>query len=178
MKEKLERKIEQDICFQTIIKDIIEHRTDQEIKKFRQHFNTDCFEHCYVASYYCYKICKKLKLDYISAARGAMLHDLFLYDWRIKNSHSGLHAFTHGKTAYENASKIFELNKIEKDMIIKHMWPVTISFPRYLESYILTFVDKYCAMRESFEDLTNDFSIKKALNYSYLFLLFIIFKKK
>ena len=135
------------------------------MKKFRQHFNTDCFEHCYVASYYCYKICKKLKLDYISAARGAMLHDLFLYDWRIKNSHSGLHAFTHGKTAYENASKIFELNKIEKDMIIKHMWPVTISFPRYLESYILTFVDKYCAMRESFEDLTNDFSIKKALNY-------------
>lgn len=27
------------------------------------------------------------------------------------------HAFTHGKTAYENATKIFELNEIEKDMI-------------------------------------------------------------
>ena len=25
---------------------------------------------------------KKLGLDYVSATRGAMLHDLFLYDWR------------------------------------------------------------------------------------------------
>lgn len=90
-----------------------------------------------------------------------MLHDLFLYDWREKGNRSGFHAFTHGKTAYENASKIFELNKIEKDMIIKHMWPVTISFPRYLETLILTFVDKYCATRESFEDLFQDFLYEK-----------------
>lgn len=178
MKEKLEKKIQEDVDFQEIIEDLIKNETVQEMKNFRQHFNTDCFEHCYVASYYCYRICKKLKLDYKSAARGAMLHDLFLYDWRIKDNHVGLHAFTHAKTAYDNASKIFELNKIEKDVIIKHMWPVTLAFPRYLESYILTLVDKYCAVMESFEDLRNDFSIKKALNYSYLFLLFVIFKKK
>lgn len=91
---------------------------------------------------------------------------------------SGFHAFTHGKTAYENASKIFELNKIEKDMIIKHMWPVTISFPRYLETLILTFVDKYYATRESFEDLFQDFSIRKAFRYSYVFLALIIFRRK
>lgn len=178
MNKNIEEKILDNNEFQMIIKDLIENETVQEMKNYRQHFNTNCFEHCYLASYYCYKICKKLKLDYKSAARGAMLHDLFLYDWRNKNSHNGLHAFKHGKLACQNASNIFELNKIEKDMIIKHMWPVTISFPRYLESYILTFVDKYCAIKEAFEDLTTNFSIKKAFKYSYLFLTLLIFKKK
>jgi len=28
------------------------------------------------------------------------------------------------------------------------MWPVTIRFPRYAESYIITLVDKYCATME------------------------------
>lgn len=178
MKEKLEKKIQENSEFQVIIKELIENETVQKMNNFRQHFNTSCFEHCYVASYYCYKICKILKLDYKSAARGAMLHDLFLYDWREKNNHSGLHAFTHPQTAYDNASKIFELNKIEKDVIIKHMWPVTLTFPKYLESYVLTIVDKYCAVKESIEDLRNDFSIKKAFRYSYLLFLFVIFKKK
>ena len=37
---------------------------------------------------------------------------------------------------------------IEKDIISKHMWPVTFSAPKYLESYTITFVDKYCAVKE------------------------------
>ncbi len=178
MNKKLENKITKNIEFQNIVNDLIENKTVQEMKNYRQHFSTSCFEHCYAASYYCYRICKLLKLDYKSAARGAMLHDLFLYDWREKGNRSGFHAFTHGKTAYENASKLFDLNKIEKDMIIKHMWPVTISFPRYLETLILTFVDKFCAIQESFEDLFQDFSIRKAFRYSYVFLALIIFKRK
>ena len=47
-----------------------------------------------------------------------------------------------------NAQKLFILNEIEKDIILKHMWPVTFSAPKYLESYIITFVDKYCAIKE------------------------------
>ena len=42
-----------------------------------------------------------------------MLHDFFLYDWRIKNGRKGLHAFTHGKTACKNASELFELSEKE-----------------------------------------------------------------
>ncbi len=49
-----------------------------------------------------------------------MLHDLFLYDWRKKqDDRKGLHAFTHPKTAYKNASKLFALNEKEKDIILK-----------------------------------------------------------
>lgn len=164
--------------FKEIISDIKDNETVLEMKKYRQHFDTTCYEHCITASYYCYKICKRLNLDYKSAARGAMLHDMFLYDWRKPNASGGLHAFKHGKIAYENASKIFNLNDIEKDMIIKHMWPVTLSFPKYPESFILTFVDKYCAFEESVYDFFHNFSLKNSIKHAYLLLIFILFKKK
>ena len=106
-----------------------------------------------------------------------MLHDLFLYDWRKREpNRKGLHAFTHGKTACENACKLFDLNEKEKDMIIKHMWPVTVAFPKSLEGFILTFVDKYCAMSESFDIIKSRLFMKKAFRYAYLFLSLIIIK--
>ena len=56
MNVKLESKISEDSEFQNIIQDLIRNKTVQEMKNYRQHFNTSCYEHCYVASYYCYKI--------------------------------------------------------------------------------------------------------------------------
>ena len=134
--------------FNEIIKNIINDKQVLEMKKYRQHFNTTCFDHCYDVAYECYKISKKLNLDYVSATRGAMLHDLFLYDWRNKEGRNNIHAFTHGKIACKNALKSFELNDKEKDMIIKHMWPVTLIPPKSCEGIILTIADKYCAVKE------------------------------
>ena len=94
--------IDKDIEFQNIIKELIENETVKQMKQYRQHYETTCFDHCYTVSYYCYLICKKYHLDYKSAARAGMLHDLFLYDWRIRQpDRKGLHAFTHGMTAYK-----------------------------------------------------------------------------
>ena len=105
--------------FLNIIEELVNNKTVQEMKKYRQHYETTCFDHCYMVSYYCYLICKKYHLDYISATRAAMLHDLFLYDWRVRQpGRKGLHAFTHGKTACDNASKLFDLSQKEKDMIL------------------------------------------------------------
>ena len=120
MKVNIKELMDNDKEFQSIIRELIENDTVQEMKKYRQHYETSCFEHCYTAAYYCYLICKKYDLDYRSATRAAMLHDLFLYDWRKKQPNKkGLHAFTHGKTACENACKLFNLNEKEKDIIIK-----------------------------------------------------------
>lgn len=151
MKTKTEILSKENTEFQNIIKELVLNDVVQQMKNFTQHYSTTRFDHCYCAAFYCYLICKKLHLDYISATRAAMLHDLFLYDWRVKGDRKGLHAFTHGKEACKNACKLFDLNDKEKDMIIKHMWPVTLKFPRYFESFILTFVDKYCASIEFFE---------------------------
>ena len=143
----------EDLEFQEIIKPLIENKIVQEMKNYRQHYNTSCFDHCYMAAFYCFTICKKHKLDYKSATRAAMLHDLFLYDWRKRQpGRKGLHAFTHPKTACENACKIFDLNEKEKSIILTHMWPVTLlHFPKSKEAFILTLVDKHCALYESFK---------------------------
>lgn len=175
MKEKLEKKINNDLEFLSIIKDLINNETVQEMKNYRQHYETSCFEHCYIASFYCYRICKKLHLDYISASRAAMLHDLFLYDWRKRQpDRKGLHAFTHPRISYENASKLFDLNEKEKDIILKHMWPLTVIPPKYLESLILTLVDKYCALSESAHVWKKRIFSKKALRHTYLLLILSI----
>lgn len=134
--------------FRSIIYDLTIDKTVQQMKVYKQHCDTNCFMHCLEASFYCYRICKWLGLDYVSAARGALLHDLFLYDWRVKQEQYSWHAFTHGKTAYNNASKLFDLNETEKDIIVNHMWPLTIKLPRSKEAWVLIVVDKYCAIKE------------------------------
>lgn len=134
--------------FRSIVYSVSNDRVVQRMKLYKQHCDTNCFIHCYETSFHCYIICKALGFDYVSAVRGAMLHDLFLYDWRKKSKENSWHAFTHGKKAFDNASKIFDLNYIEKDMIIHHMWPLTISCPKTKEGWVLTFVDKYCAVKE------------------------------
>ncbi len=177
MKQYLKDLIENDREFQKIIEPLITNETVLKMKNFRQHYETSCFDHCYVVAFYCYLICKKYNLDYKSATRAAMLHDLFLYDWRKRQEdRKGLHAFTHGKTACENACKLFDLNEKEKDMIVKHMWPVTIELPKSLEGFVLTFVDKYCATSETFEVLKSRLFMKKAFRYAYAFLSLIIIR--
>ena len=177
MKEYIKELSEKDDEFQQIIKPLISNSTVQEMKKYKQHYETSCFEHCYCAAYYCYLICKKYHLDYKSATRAAMLHDLFLYDWRVRQpDRKGLHAFTHGQTACKNACKLFDLNEKEKDIIIKHMWPVTIECPKSIEGFILTFVDKYCALSESFDILKSRLFMKKAIRYTYALMSLLIIK--
>lgn len=177
MKQKKEIKIENETEFQEIIYELIQNPTVQEMRNYRQHFQTSCYEHCYQAAYYCYKIAKKFHWDYRSATRAAMLHDLFLYDWREKTDRHGLHAYTHGKTACQNASALFPLSDKEKDIITKHMWPVTLALPKSKEGFLLTFVDKYCAIEESFEQLHMPATLKKFSHCISVFFTVILFKK-
>lgn len=158
--------------FHDIISDIINHPATQAMKKYRQHYDCNCFDHCLAVSYYSYKICKNLKLDYKSMARAAMLHDLFLYDWRVKQpGRKGFHAFRHPYSACRRATALFNLNKKEQDIIKKHMWPVTIIPPKYAESYIITLVDKYCALSESYNHYAEMIVSKKLFRYASLALV-------
>ncbi len=166
--------------YMEIVKDIINNETVADMKKYRQHYDINTFEHCLNVSYISYRICKKLKLDYKSMARGAMLHDLFLYDWRNSKKQlnlDGYHAFVHPKIALENASKLYNLNDKEKDIIVKHMWPVTLALPKYKETYIITLVDKYSALQESAQYFRNKIESKKLFKYAYIFLGLIFLNK-
>lgn len=132
------------------VKDLLDDEVVQEMKKFRHHYSTTCYQHCINVSYYNYLVCKKLGLNAKSAARAGLLHDLFLYDWRDVEKKQGEkpHGMRHPKIALDNAKKNFEIGKREEDMIVKHMWPLTIKFPKYAESYVIVVIDKYTAVLE------------------------------
>ena len=137
--------------FYEIISDIYEHEEFLKLKEFYHH-NSSIYEHVMKVSYFSYKACKVLKLDYQSAARGGLLHDFFLYDWRNHDvpdlPEDKFHGIEHPKISFANAEKHFTLNDIEKDIIIKHMWPLTLVPPKYKESFIVSFADKYLASKE------------------------------
>ena len=165
--------------FFSIISDIISNETVQKMKEYRQHCDTSCYEHCLHVAYCSYVIAKKLKLDYISTARAAMLHDLFLYDWRQKYVESkihGLHAFAHPKIALRNALMLFNLNELEQEIIVKHMWPVTIAFPKHKETYIVTFMDKYSAIKETYMYMKSKIKRNSFYRYAYIFLSLVLIK--
>lgn len=118
---------------------------------FIQHANISCLEHSISVAYYSYCLCRKLNLnvDCRSIIRGALLHDFFLYDWHVTKNPRGLHGFKHPLTALENAEEHFALNDREKDIIVKHMWPLTLTPPRYKEALIVSLSDKFCSIIET-----------------------------
>ena len=149
-KENLRRDWGED--FYECIRDIAEHPVVLRMKLYPHHGRTNCYQHCLHVAYYNYVWSRFLHLDARSAARGGMLHDLFLYDWHTHAAKTGdhFHGMTHPKRALHNASKFFKVNQIEKDLIRNHMWPVTLfHFPKTKQGWIATLTDKYCGALET-----------------------------
>ena len=123
-----------------------------EMEQVMQHGSTTVLEHSVKVAYLSCKIADGLNInvDYNSLIRGALLHDYFLYD-RKDNTHEGFHGFTHARAALKNAKEDFSINKIEEDIISKHMFPLNITPPKYKESWIVTMADKISASIEFFE---------------------------
>ncbi|QEH68775.1 HD domain-containing protein [Cellulosilyticum sp. ST5] len=137
--------------FKTTLEEFITSPYIHQMKGYTQHGHTSCLDHSLLVAYYSYYLARRLHLstDYKSIIRGALLHDFFLYDWHEKGDRKGLHGFTHPKAALANAEKYFLLNDKEKDIILKHMWPLTIKPPRYKEAYIVSLADKCCSTMET-----------------------------
>ena len=133
--------------------DILSSRPFKQMDQYIQHGSTTTMEHCLSVSYVSYNICRRFSLDYRSAARGGLLHDLFLYDWHTHCQETGerFHGLTHPRAALKNANKYFDLNRVEQDIILKHMWPLTVVPPKTMEGFVVMYADKYCRLIESME---------------------------
>lgn len=135
------------------IQELVQSQPFQETKNYCQHGTTSTYMHCVFVSCYSYWLSLRLpmKFDHKSVARGALLHDLYLYDWHIPDKSHRLHGYTHANAAYGNACKHFDINKTEADIIKNHMWPLNITkVPRSREAMLVCFVDKYCSFAETF----------------------------
>lgn len=133
----------------SLVEDILSHERFLELAHYYHH-NSSILDHAVSVSFLSYLVCKKLNLDYVSGARGGLLHDFFLYDWREykKNKNNKNHGLNHPKVALKNSRQCFELNTIECDIILKHMWPKVFGWPRYWESVVVSLMDKFCTCNE------------------------------
>lgn len=148
---------EDDQDYLECVSDILKHPVFLSMDQYIQHGHTTCLTHSIQVSYMSYCICKKRGWEYRQAARAGLLHDLFLYDWHTHARETGeyFHGFTHPKTAYQNARKYFDLTDIEKDLILRHMWPLTPIPPKYKEGLALIYADKICSLSETAARMKN-----------------------
>ena len=136
------------------VADIFEHPAFQSMAKFIQHGDTSTREHCIQVSYLCYTLGKMFHVDARTCARAGLLHDMFLYDWHTYHKECFLpHGFTHARVALKNADSYFELNEVERNSILRHMFPLTPIPPRYAEGLILVYADKYVSTYEVLKDI-------------------------
>lgn len=154
--------------FYYIIDDILQNQEFQKLKEIKHHGITR-YNHLLRVSYYTYIISKKLDLKYVEATRGALLHDFFFDETKEEKTHQALKS--HPDYALKNASKYFELTELEKDIIKKHMFPVTKSIPHYKESYLVDIIDDICSCYE------RTYSIRKQLQTASTFLFIFIMTK-
>ena len=90
-----------------------------------------------------------IRVDRHSLLRGALLHDYFLYDWHDKDPSHRLHGFRHPFFALARAEEDFDLTPRERNIIVRHMFPLVPIPPTCREAWIVCIADKVCALRET-----------------------------
>lgn len=156
--ERWKRKLERYRTLHEQIKqeagDILSSRNFRRTREYIQHGNMTVKEHVLSVARCSLALSDKLHLrcNRRELVRGALLHDYFLYDWHKNdkdNIHPRLHGFYHPGIALRNASKEYALTDREKDIIKKHMWPLTVVPPACREAWIVTAADKWCSLMET-----------------------------
>lgn len=116
------------------------------LSQYPHHRGKTRLDHVKEVALLSYLLGRRLSLDGKAITRGALLHDLFFYDWLREGPR--LHGFRHHTIALNNARRITHLSPKEEDIIKKHMWPLTLVPPRYSESLIVSLVDTYCSIKD------------------------------
>lgn len=154
---------EDDSEYMQIIVDIKNHPFVTDLAYFKQHVHGNRLTHSYLVSYMSYKVARSLGWDFKACARAGLLHDLFYYVPGEVTFSKGTHLRNHPKIALINARVVTDLSPVEEDIILKHMWLATPHFPRYKESYVVTFVDKYIATGDFVKPSLANLSQKKMM---------------
>ena len=108
-----------------------------------------------------------ISIDRASLLRGALLHDYFLYDWHDPRPEPSTARISTSVFALARAEEDFELTPRERNIIVRHMFPLVPVPPTCREAWIVCLADKWCALRETVagrlprKDETDD-SVSKA----------------
>lgn len=132
-----------------IVGDLLAKKEVQALAKYTHHKHTDRLKHSVRVSYYSFKVAKKLGLASKDVAIAGLLHDLFYYDTKTDKQEN--HLKEHPQIALVNALKIADLTIKEQDIILSHMFLISMKhIPKSRESLLVSLVDKAVSMQEVF----------------------------
>ena len=147
--------------FLSIIGEVLNNKEFLKRKKYKHHGKTSVYEHSFAVAYYAYMMAKKLHLKASkvrNTAIAGILHDFYYKDWTTlpKRPLFKKHGFVHAKEAKENSKIHFSnlMNKRIENAIERHMFPLNITPPKYIEGWLVTTADKYVSM-----DVIRDYKI-------------------
>ena len=157
------------IKFDVIAKDIIEKDKFISLRE-EPHHGLNRYDHVMHVAKNTYRIAKLFRMDYISATRGALLHDYF-NDSDYQNTKGIKKGSMHPVIALNNARREYNLNDKEENIIVSHMYPMGDVRPNCKESWLVSFIDKNVALYECARyKVKNEFAIISALVFNFFFM--------
>lgn len=140
-----------DLEYLAIIEDLLGCDRLVQMNDIVHHYHSTRLRHSFYVSYVSYKIAKNRGWNSQAVARAGLLHDFFLENRQeIADMNEGSHSEVHPKIALKNARQLTELTELEEDIILSHMFMTCMKSPRprFRESWIVSMMDKYCAINE------------------------------
>ncbi len=131
--------------FVELMRELLESDQVRMMGRWRHHGPVTTLDHSLFVAYNAYRMARWFGMDALAAARGGLLHDLYLYDSKDKSAHPGNQCFDHPRFAARNAEKITALSPKERNIILSHMWPLGGALPRSKEAWLVDLVDTVCA---------------------------------
>ena len=129
--------------------ELLESEPVRMMGRWQHHGRITTLDHSLFVAYLSFRAARWLRLDERAAARGGLLHDLYLYNSREPGTHPGNQCFDHPVAAARNARMLCgELSPKEENIILSHMWPLAKRRPRSREAAVVNLADKFCATLE------------------------------
>lgn len=143
---QLSEQVNQD--YMVLVEDILEDEDFQSLEQYRQHVNSNRLQHSMNVSYLSWWLAKKMGADERMAARAGLLHDFCMYDfYDPANTCQEPQILHHPKIAAETSRSHFDINRIEYEAILTHMYPFGPK-PFSRVGWIVSHADKMSAFTE------------------------------
>ncbi len=134
--------------YRALVDDLLAAPELAQLAGFRHH-KLDRRQHVLNVSWYAFLLARRCHLDSAACARCGLLHDLFFYNFSEEDCGKSEHIRNHPQQALANARALTELSPREEDIILNHMWPMSVEHCRHCkETYLVACIDKLCCLLE------------------------------
>ncbi len=123
----------------------------QKMKEVSMHRGSNTYLHSFKVAKLAVKRGSRHKnVDLKAILIASILHDYYLYDWRVQKEMKKDHGKVHPYIAAKNAEIDFKIDEKISKIIKTHMWPINIKeFPDSKEARIVNFADDHVALFEA-----------------------------